>query len=79
MRFAAGHVEGQRVAALQAQRRRIDDDVEAGRVGLGQNGHRHGELGLQPRGGTPAEFSAFIESEVRKWTEVIKSGNIKAD
>ena len=36
-------------------------------------------LGLQPRGGTPAEFSAFIESEVRKWTEVIKAAGIKAD
>ena len=36
-------------------------------------------LGLQPRGGTPAEFSRFIDAETRKWSEVIRSANIKGD
>lgn len=33
-------------------------------------------VGLQPRGGTPAEFGAFIDSETRKWAQVIKAANI---
>lgn len=36
-------------------------------------------VGLQPRGGTPAEFAAFIESERRKWAQVIKAANITAE
>jgi tripartite-type tricarboxylate transporter receptor subunit TctC len=33
--------------------------------------------GLQPRGGTAAEFRAFIDSETRKWAQVIKAADIK--
>lgn len=33
-------------------------------------------VGLQVRGGTAAEFAAFIDSETRKWTQVIKAANI---
>lgn len=36
-------------------------------------------VGLQPRGGTPAAFSAFIQSETRKWAQVIKAANITAE
>ena len=36
-------------------------------------------LGLQPRGGGAAEFSSFIDREVRKWGVVIESANIKGD
>ena len=36
-------------------------------------------LGLQPRGGTPAEFAGFIEAETRKWSEVVRSAGIKGD
>ena len=36
-------------------------------------------LGLQPRGGTPAEFASFIDAETRKWGEVIRSAGIKGD
>lgn len=32
--------------------------------------------GLQVRGGTPAEFATFIDSETRKWAQVIKAANI---
>ena len=37
------------------------------------------ELGLQPRGGTPAEFAAFIVRETRKWSEVIRTAGIKGE
>jgi tripartite-type tricarboxylate transporter receptor subunit TctC len=36
-------------------------------------------VGLQPRGGTPAAFAAFIQSETRKWAQVIKASNITAE
>lgn len=35
--------------------------------------------GLQLRGGTSAQFAAFIESETRKWAQVIKTANITVD
>ncbi|MCD6076628.1 MAG: tripartite tricarboxylate transporter substrate binding protein [Ramlibacter sp.] len=35
--------------------------------------------GLQLRGGSPAEFRAFIEAEARKWAQVIKAANIKVE
>ena len=35
--------------------------------------------GLQLRGGTPAEFSAFIASETRKWAQIIQAANITAE
>ena len=36
-------------------------------------------LGLEPRGGTAAEFAAFIEAESRKWGDVIRKANIKGE
>ena len=36
-------------------------------------------VGLQLRGGTAAEFAAFLDSEARKWAQVIKAANIKAE
>ncbi|MFS2054273.1 hypothetical protein ACEN8K_36215 [Variovorax sp. CT11-76] len=35
--------------------------------------------GLQLRGGSAAEFSAFIGSETRKWAQIIKAANITAE
>ena len=35
--------------------------------------------GLQPRGGAPGEFAAFIESETRKWAQVIRSARITVE
>ncbi|WP_225784585.1 tripartite tricarboxylate transporter substrate binding protein [Xenophilus sp. Marseille-Q4582] len=35
--------------------------------------------GLQLRGGTPAEFSAFIASETRKWAQIIQAAQITAE
>lgn len=36
-------------------------------------------VGLQLRGGTPAQFASFVESETRKWAQVIKTAGIKAE
>jgi tripartite-type tricarboxylate transporter receptor subunit TctC len=36
-------------------------------------------LGLQVRGGTPAQFAAFMDAENRKWSQVIKAANITAE
>lgn len=35
--------------------------------------------GLQLRGGTAAEFRAFVDAEAKKWAQVIKAANIKAE
>ena len=35
--------------------------------------------GLQLRGGSAAEFRAFVDREAKKWSQVIKAANIKAD
>jgi tripartite-type tricarboxylate transporter receptor subunit TctC len=35
--------------------------------------------GISPAGGTPEEFQATIASEIRKWTEVARAANIKAE
>lgn len=35
--------------------------------------------GFEPIGGTPAEFSAYIKSEITKWAKVIKDAGIPAE
>jgi tripartite-type tricarboxylate transporter receptor subunit TctC len=35
--------------------------------------------GFEPDGGTPAEFSAYIKSEITKWAKVIKDAGIPAE
>jgi tripartite-type tricarboxylate transporter receptor subunit TctC len=37
------------------------------------------DLGYEPVGSTPAEFGAYIKTELAKWTQVIKKGGIKAE
>lgn len=37
------------------------------------------ELGLEVRGGSPAEFTAFIVRETRRWSEVIRVAGIKGE
>lgn len=36
-------------------------------------------MGLEPAGGTPAQFSALIRSEIAKYATIVKSANIKAE
>ena len=33
--------------------------------------------GVDPLGGTPAEFAAFIDAELKKWDAVVKAAGIK--
>jgi tripartite-type tricarboxylate transporter receptor subunit TctC len=40
---------------------------------------RFAALGLEAVGGTPEEFSRFMETETAKWAAVIRSANIKAE
>jgi tripartite-type tricarboxylate transporter receptor subunit TctC len=35
--------------------------------------------GAEDGGGSPEKFAQFIQSEIVKWTKVVKDGNIKAD
>jgi tripartite-type tricarboxylate transporter receptor subunit TctC len=37
------------------------------------------ELGATPLGTTPAEFEAFVRSEISRWTRIIKQAGIKLD
>ena len=36
-------------------------------------------IGFEPIGGTPAEFTARIRTEVPKWAKVIRDANIKPE
>jgi tripartite-type tricarboxylate transporter receptor subunit TctC len=40
---------------------------------------RFAQLGLEAQGGTPAQFGAFIQEDIARWTEVVKTGNIKSE
>jgi tripartite-type tricarboxylate transporter receptor subunit TctC len=40
---------------------------------------RLSDLGAQPAGSTPADFSAFLQKESAKWAEVIQAGKISLD
>ena len=35
--------------------------------------------GMDPAGSTPAEFDAYLRSEIAKWTRVVKESGIKAN
>ena len=35
--------------------------------------------GVEPRGGTPIEFAAFLKSEIPKWTKVVRDTGAKAE
>ncbi|MDB5809390.1 MAG: LacI family transcriptional regulator [Betaproteobacteria bacterium] len=35
--------------------------------------------GSEPMGSTPAQFGAYIKSEIAKWSSVVKAANLKAD
>jgi len=36
------------------------------------------QMGFEPAGSTPEQLAAFVESETRKWTELIRSAGVKA-
>jgi len=36
-------------------------------------------MGVEPMGGTAAEFSVFLDAEIKKWGEVVKNANISVE
>lgn len=36
-------------------------------------------LGVEPKGNTPSEFAALIDSEVQRWTKVVRDANIRVE
>jgi tripartite-type tricarboxylate transporter receptor subunit TctC len=48
-------------------------------VGLNDVRDRLRDQGYEPVGSSPAEFRAYIKSELVKWTKVIKAGGIKGE
>lgn len=56
---------------LQAETKRILETSEIRQKFL--------SLGLEPRPGTSAAFGKFIESETQKWSELIRTADIKAN
>ena len=40
---------------------------------------RFTRLSISPGGGTPAEAAAFIQSETKRWSEVIRDAGIKPE
>lgn len=53
--------------------------VETVKILAGPARQRLEVQGFEPVGGTPAEFSAYIKSEIVKWAKVIKDANIPAE
>jgi tripartite-type tricarboxylate transporter receptor subunit TctC len=37
------------------------------------------ENGMEPAHGTPEAFQKFVDSEIAKWTQVVKAGNIRVE
>ena len=35
--------------------------------------------GIEPRGGTPAEFNAYLKSEIPKWSKVVRDSGARAE
>ncbi|MEK6592994.1 MAG: tripartite tricarboxylate transporter substrate binding protein [Pseudomonadota bacterium] len=46
-------------------------------LGLPDVSKRISELGAEPVGSTPAQFTAFIKTEIAKWAKVIKDANVE--
>lgn len=40
---------------------------------------RFAQLGFETAGGTPAQFAAVVESETRKWSQVIRDAHVKPE
>ena len=38
-----------------------------------------GDLGVDIMGGTPEDFSAYVKSEIPKWTAIVKASGAKLD
>jgi tripartite-type tricarboxylate transporter receptor subunit TctC len=36
-------------------------------------------IGMETVGGTPKQFEQFVETDIKKWNELVKVRNIKAN
>jgi tripartite-type tricarboxylate transporter receptor subunit TctC len=48
-------------------------------LGMSETRERLGAQGVEPKGGTPAEFATYLRSEIPKWTKVVRDSGAKAD
>ena len=48
-------------------------------LGLADVKEKLSSIGLEPGGGTPAQFQSYIRAETEKWTRVIKASGFKAE
>ena len=48
-------------------------------VGLPEFQERLAAMGATPKVGTPAEFNAFLKSEVERYAKVVKAANVVVD
>jgi tripartite-type tricarboxylate transporter receptor subunit TctC len=48
-------------------------------LGLPETRERLSAQGVEPRGGTPAEFASFLRSEIPKWTKVVCESGAKVN
>src|SRR5688572_3935060 len=48
-------------------------------LGLPEVKEKLSSIGLEPGGGTPAQFQSYIRAETEKWTRVIKASGFKAE
>lgn len=69
--FAAGKTPSDVAARIAAEVRKALAQTQTRELMLTQ--------GIEPTGGTPAEFQKFMDSEMTKWRKVIKAANIKVD
>ena len=57
---------------------RLNSDVARGRREPDAR-ERLYSIGAEPMNGTPEEFQAYINSEMAKWSKVVKTAGIRAD
>ena len=69
--LAPAKVPGDIVRKLSSEMQKVIDapDVHAKLI----------EYGIDPVGGTPEQFDAFIQSEARRWADVVKKANIRLE
>jgi tripartite-type tricarboxylate transporter receptor subunit TctC len=56
---------------------RLNEEI-ARSLGAADIKERFAAAGMEPVGGTPAGFTAFLRDETAKWAEVIRAANIRA-
>jgi tripartite-type tricarboxylate transporter receptor subunit TctC len=69
--FATGGSPPEALERLSASLRKVAGDAKLREQFAAQ--------GIDPASSTPAEFRAFVASEIGKWAKVIKAASIKAD